>query len=90
MAQVQQLICDRCGAAVKSDASSAGKRLMRYDTDYHGTRIDLCDRCSDQFKAWLEDRTGPPPGYKYQQRPCPHSIPCADPQGCSGQELVPI
>lgn len=30
-----------------------------------------------------------PIGYKRVPRPCPHHVPCADPNGCSGYELVP-
>lgn len=92
MARVSQLVCDRCKKSIGENISgnSAGQRLMRYNTDYHGTQVDLCSECAATFFAWLEDQSGAPPGYKYQIRPCPHLVPCANPDGCSGKELVPI
>lgn len=90
MAKVNQTVCDRCGRNADDVPNDLPKRLIRFDKDYHGTQIDLCENCATQFKTWLADQTGPPPGYKFQARPCPHHVPCADPTGCSGQELVPI
>jgi len=55
MAQVTQRVCDRCGSKVEDSPDSAPKRLTRYDTDYHGTRVDLCTPCAEEFKAWLDD-----------------------------------
>lgn len=90
MAKVNQTICDRCGNKVEDNPEGARQRLVRFDSDYHGTKIDLCRACSTQFKTWLNGAMGPPIGYKFQARPCPHQVPCADPDGCSGQELVPV
>lgn len=91
MVKVHQLIliCDRCGNKIV-DTPQKRLRLTRFDKDYHGTEVDLCDGCWTIFGFWLDSPDGPPPGYKYQQRPCPHQIPCADPSGCSGKELVPV
>lgn len=39
------------------------------------------------------ERLGPPEvpaGFEKRIRPCPHHVPCADPNGCSGYEIVPI
>lgn len=89
MARVQQRVCDRCGAKVEDNPIGARARLTRFDQDYHGTNVDLCVGCSTQFMTWMDDPTGAPPGYRFQPRPCPHNVPCADPEGCSGKELVP-
>lgn len=91
MATVQQLICDRCKQAITDTGPNRkSSRLTRYNTDYHGTRVDLCGECTAQFFAWLENPEWAPPGYEYRVRPCPHHVPCADPDGCSGKELGPI
>lgn len=89
MARRNDLVCDRCGSKVDDNPRSR-HRLTRYDKDYHGTTIDLCTACWLIFVFWLDQPSGPPPGYKYQKRPCPHRVPCADPIGCSGEELVPV
>jgi len=64
---------------------------MRYDGEnFRGKRVDLCQSCADALKRWLDDPHAAPLGYRYKPRPCPHNVPCADPEGCSGKELVPI
>lgn len=90
MARVDQLICDKCKKPIKKNDPREHKRLTRYDKDYHGTQIDLCAKCFTIFVFWLDSPGGPPPGYKFVKRPCPHNVPCADPNGCSGEELVPV
>lgn len=89
MARVTIKKCDRCGHEVADTPDDARHRLVRYNSDYHGTGVDLCQDCWKQFWGWLYSTTDTPPGYKRRIRPCPHNIPCADPDGCSGFELVP-
>lgn len=79
--------CDRCKREIEDGKSN---RLTRFNTDYHGTQVDLCTRCWNQFAAWLDSPANVPVGYKLVPRPCPHHVPCADPEGCSGKELVPV
>lgn len=89
MAKVEIILCDRCSDEIPLTVSNshAAHRLVRYNSDYHGTRVDLCARCWDQFENWLSSNN--PPGFVKRLRPCPHNVPCADPNGCSGYELVP-
>lgn len=69
-----------------------------YDWDFPSDpdeRRELIDNMTDTMMAcWLTDppptRSGIPKGYKRVARPCPHFVPCADPNGCSGHELVPV
>lgn len=82
--------CDRCEKQAEDVDNSLPKRIIHFMKDYHGTQVDLCTECAKALKAWLEDPTSAPPGYKFKARPCPHLVPCADPNGCSGQELVPL
>lgn len=90
MAKAMTTFCDRCGRPVEDLPENAHNKLKRFDSDYHGTDVDLCTECSKQFKMWLDHPQAAPPGYQWRQKPCPHRIPCADPQGCSGQMLVPL
>lgn len=91
MARVNQTVCDRCGLPVE-DGTLRGLpgKIKRFDKDYHGTEVDLCAKCATALKEWLENPNGAPIGYMFKKRPCPHNVPCAEPWGCSGQELVPI
>jgi hypothetical protein len=91
MARSMTTFCDRCGAQVEDHPKGARQRITRFDSDYHGTQVDLCTACFEQFKVWLErGNGGAPPGYEFKPRPCPHQVPCADPQGCAGVELIPL
>ena len=90
MARAMTTFCDRCGKPVEESPSNTLKRLMRFDKDYHGTQVDLCIGCGKMLKEWLENPESPPPGYERIKRPCPHRVPCADPEGCSGYILVPV
>lgn len=91
MGEVHKIVCDRCGRDIIKKGDNDRHLLTKYDVEGQNLElIDLCEPCYTQLETWLKNPSGAPPGYKFQPRPCPHTIPCADPNGCSGIELVPI
>lgn len=92
MGQKMTKFCDRCGRDISGTVPAEIRvEVKRFNTDYHETNVDLCEPCSIQLTAWLERANGgAPPGYKFVPRPCPHRVPCGDPTGCSGVELIPL
>lgn len=64
-----------------------------YESGMNATAADF-ERCVTiirKGKASVETaRKEIPPGWELRPRPCHHHVPCADPGGCSGKELVRI
>jgi hypothetical protein len=73
--------CDRCGQEIP-DSEVVTK--IKIDDEF-----DLCPDCGEKLKFWMNNPSGPPPGYRWQQRKCHCHVPCADPNA-HGEELVPI
>jgi hypothetical protein len=72
--------CDRCQCEIEG-------------TVHHLASLQLCAGCKRDFKTWVQAGKAkatarPPRGYKRVARSCPHQVPCAEPWGCSGDEIV--
>lgn len=91
MAEVHKIVCDRCGRNIIKKADNDRHLVTKYDeAGQKLALLDLCEPCYAQLEDWLRNSGGAPIGYKFQPRPCPHMVPCADPNGCSGMELIPV
>lgn len=79
--------CDRC----HKEISPPHREVKVVFVEHHEKAYDLCKDCVSAVQSFIEDgpQTGIPRGFKMVPRPCPHHVPCADPRGCSGFEIVP-
>jgi hypothetical protein len=91
--------CDRCGREIRSGRRTIdvpGLKANGRQQDpglYPDRKYDLCADCFKEFGVFIDKPTPPrarsiPKGYKRVARPCPHHVPCAEPWGCSGEEVV--
>jgi hypothetical protein len=76
--------CDRCGREIKGESYEVDER-------------DFCPDCKRDFDLFMEPRKTPmrakllkAQGKKRVARSCPHHVPCAEPWGCSGDEIVSL
>lgn len=67
------------------------------DNPRHQTKLaeewiapELDEALKKEKKSKSKIASGVPKEYKRVARSCPHHVPCADPWGCSGHELVPL
>lgn len=84
--QRQVIECDRCGREIPSE-----------EDVWNTAGYEFCERCNDEFDLFMEPNETPVRakllkkiGKKRVAKPCPHHIPCAEPWGCSGEEIVPL
>jgi hypothetical protein len=89
MARITKYRCDRCGREEEDEAVTNEVIIVSVVSVMDTTRHQLCALCSRSLRGWLDTTGFVPVGYKRVPRPCPHHVPCADPNGCSGTELVP-
>jgi len=79
--------CDACGREISAVGNGLPIMLTFSKPGHTQVRqLDVCQYCLDDLDRWLEGST--PIGYELVPIPCPHNIPCADPEGCSGKMLV--
>jgi hypothetical protein len=84
MARREIVECDRCGREIKDEANDVAGMMF-------------CQKCADEYELFMEPRKTPlrakllkRSGKKRVARDCPHHVPCAEPWGCSGEEIVPL
>jgi hypothetical protein len=73
--------CDRCGHEINGES---------YEVDDR----DFCPDCKSAFDLFMEPHKAAELLKKRRKkrvaRPCPHHVPCAEPWGCSGDEVVSL
>ena len=54
--RTEEYTCDRCGGSATGAASVYWYELPARTQAYDLTVVDLCPRCADELRAWLDEK----------------------------------